>query len=363
MSDIKELRQNIERLNKSTTVALKNQSYELIQKNIVTIESEFEAARKELSSKNEVLEQVKRQNLILEQDYSILNVRVRELLKEKAEVEKKLEQLSRTRPHLSSANLVKAFRDSLEQMDESMNTGSSRVSYSVSSMNIKLRTNIAVQDNELRFQLPKADDVIPADNLSQVEFTIKPSFKEPVFSGYVDVPDVLGLDIDAAVSILKDAGFVQGEVIEKDSSLVQGTVLSQIPSGSSVAKPGDAVDMVMSKIMSVAVPNVVGMTQEAAKKTLETGKLTLGKVTEQADSSKSGTVLRQSVPSGEYVGVGAVIDIVVASSMVVFAAVSGKEAAGTRPVIAGAVKDVKTVSSNNPSSKVISTRKSISGKV
>ncbi len=357
MSDIKELRQNIERLNKSTTAASKKQSYTLLQKNIVAVESEFEAVEKELMTKTDSIEQLKKENLVLKQDYAILDSRVQEILKEKAESDRKLEQLSRTRPELSSANLVKAFRDSLVQMDESMSSESSRVDYNVSSMNIKLRTNIAVKDDELRFQLPKADDVIPADNLSEVEFTINSSSKERIFSDYIDVPDVVGLDMDLAVSIIKAAGFVQGDVIEKDSSLEQATVLSQIPSGSSVAKAGDAVDLVISKITSVEVPNIVGMNLASAQKALEAVKLRSGKVTEQTDALNAGKVLSQSVTAGEHADIGTAIDIVVATSKVEFAAVSGIAA---KPAVTGAANDVRAVLSDRQAARIASVRKSIS---
>ncbi|WP_342304284.1 PASTA domain-containing protein [Methanolobus sp. ZRKC5] len=358
MSDITELRQNIERLNKSTTAALKKQSYTLLQKNIVGIESELGAVQRELVSKTDVVDELKKENLVLKQDYAILDNRVQEILKEKAESDKKLEQLSRTRPELSSANLVKAFRDSLVQMDESINSESSRVDYNVSSMNIKLRTNIAVKDDELRFQLPKADDVIPADNLSEVEFTINSSSKERIFSDYIDVPDVVGLDMDLAVSIIKAAGFVQGEVIEKDSSLGQATVLSQIPSGSSVAKAGDAVDLVISKITSVEVPNIVGMNLASAQKALEAGKLHSGKVTEQTDAFNVGKVLSQSVAAGEYADIGSAIDLVVATSKVEFTAVSGITA---KPVVTGTVRNVRAVLSDRQAARISSVRKSTSG--
>ncbi|WP_406661853.1 PASTA domain-containing protein [Methanolobus sp. ZRKC3] len=314
MSNITDLKQNIERLNKSTTATSKRQSYALVQKSIEGVESEFEAVREELTSKTDTLEQLKKENLVLKQDYTILNSRVQVILREKEEAEKKLEKLSRTRPELSSANLVKAFSDSFEKMGESINSSSSRVNYGVNSMNIKLKTNIAVQGSELRFQFPKADDIIPADNLSELEFTIRSSPKEPEFSSYVDVPDVMGMGLDAAISTLKNAGFAKGEIIEKDSDIAQGTVLSQMPSGSSVAKSGDAVDLVISKITSVAVPNVVGMTLASAKKTLSASNLSTGKVTEKADSSKAGTVLSQSISSGEFVDIGTSIDIVIAVS-------------------------------------------------
>ncbi len=358
MSDITDLRKNIERLNKSTNAYSKRQSSTLVERSLRNVESELDAVHKELASKTDTLEQLKKENISLRHDYDILDSRIGEILKEKAELEKKLERLSRTRPELSSKNLVNAFKDSLEEMDSSLNSSSSRVNYNISSMNIKLRTNIAVKGNDLRFQLPKADDIIPADNLSEVEFTISSSVKQPSFSDLIDVPDVVGLDRDIAVSEIENAGFRQGEVIEKNSDLVQGTVLSQIPSGSSVAKPGDSVDLVISRITSVPVPNIVGMDLASAKKALSASNLSTGKITEQVDSSKNGTVLAQSVAAGEYADIGNAVDIVVSGSDIEFAAVSGKTKVNS--TISTATKDLRSASSAKQATRIASLRKSVS---
>lgn len=360
MTDITELRKNIDRLNRSTTATSKKQSYTLVQKTVDRLESEYGSVQKELVLKEESLEQLKAENLTLKQDYAILDNRVQEILKEKAEVEKQLEQLSRTRPELTSSNLVKAFRDSLEEMDGVMNSASSNVNYTVSSMNIKLRTNLAVQDEELRFQLPKADDVIPAANLSEVEFTISSSAKKSALSDLIDVPDVIGLDMDFAFSLISDAGFTKGEVTERESDLVQGTVLSQIPSGTSVAKSGDAVDIVISKITSVPVPDVLGMTLDSAKKELVSSRLSLGKVTEQPDALKAGTVVGQSVAAGEYADIDEIIDVVVATEKVEFAAVSGRPGVVNSPVNIGLSRSGAKVSLAKHASSLSSDRKSIS---
>lgn len=311
MSDINELRINIDTLNKSTTTELKKQSYSLVQNNLQELDTELRSLRGELSLKNETLEMARRENLALKQEQAVLSERLKETLSEKLALEKKLEQLSLSRPVLSSTNLVRAFRDSLEKMDESLNTASSRASYKVSSMNIRLKTNLSMQGDELRFQLPKADDIIPAENLSEIEFSIASSYKEPVFTGYSQVPDLLGLHRDLAISQLKDAGFVQGEIVEKESDLPQGIVLSQIPSGVSLAKPGEPVDLFISRIRYVEVPRIIGMMQGDAKKLLVTSRLNVGKITEQADSSAPGTVLSQSVTSGTVADVGTAIDFVV----------------------------------------------------
>lgn len=362
MVDITELRTNIDRLNRSKTAESKKQSYNLVQKTIEGLESEYVSIREDLLSKESSLELLKKENLTLKQDYAILDSRLQDLLKEKAEVEKQLEQLSRTRPELTSSNLVQAFRDSLEKMDETMNSTSSNVDYNVSSMNVKLRTNLAVRGNELRFQLPKADDIIPAANLSEVEFTIRSSSKEPDLSDLIDVPDIVGLDLDSAISMINDSGFAKGEVIEKESSLVQGTVLSQIPSGSSVARSGDAVDIVISKITSVPVPDVMGMTLDSAKKELLDNRLSIGKVTEQPDALKVGTVIGQSVVADEYVDVDSSIDVVVASEKVEFAAVSRRPKGSDSSISIDASKSGGRISLAKKSSRLSSVSKSFKRK-
>ncbi|MBP1909300.1 PASTA domain-containing protein [Methanolobus bombayensis] len=356
MVDVNELKQNLEKLNRATTAASKRKSYLLAERSVEAIESEFDVINKELVSKTDELVQLRKENLSLKQDYNILESRVKDLINEKLEIEKKLEVLSRSRSELSSTNLVKAFSDSLDEMESSLKSESSRVEYSVSSMNIKLKTNIAMEGNDLRFQLPKADDLIPANNLSEVQFTISSSSKEPVLSSLVDVPDVVGFELDNALAAIKEAGFNQGEIIEKESKFVQGTVLSQIPSGSSVAKSGDAVDLVISKITSVEVPDMTGNTLAVAKKSLIDSGLSLGKVTEEANSLKAGTVVSQSVEPGTYVDIGDAIDLVVASSKTEFAAVSGRPLAN---------EDVsrfasRSVLRNVP--RISSTRKSLSRK-
>ncbi|SDF65702.1 serine/threonine protein kinase [Methanolobus vulcani] len=353
MVDITDLRKNIESLNKATTAASKRKSYLLTERSIATIESEVDTINKELISKTDALEKLQKENLALKQEYNILDSRVKDIINEKLEIEKKLEQLSRTRSELSSTNLVKAFSDSLQSMDSSLKGSSSRVNYSISSMNIKLKTNIAMDGNDLRFQLPKADDVIPASNLSEVEFTITSSSKAPELASFEDVPGVVGLELESALSVIKEAGFVQGEIIEKDSELAQGTVLSQIPSGSSVAKPGDAVDLVISKITSVEIPDLTGNTLAAAKKSLADIGLSVGNVTEEINSMKAGTIIGQSVEAGSYTDIGSAIDLVVASSKIEFAAVSGKTT--VNPIISRSVD--KTTS--DISTRISSTRRSV----
>ena len=120
MTDVSELRKNIESLNKATTAASKRKSYLLAERSVASIEAEFNNINKELVSKSDTLEKLRKENLALKQEYNVLDSRVKDIINEKLEMEKKLEQLSRTRPELSSTNLVKAFSDSLNSMDSSL---------------------------------------------------------------------------------------------------------------------------------------------------------------------------------------------------------------------------------------------------
>ena len=117
-------------------------------------------------------------------------------------------------------------------------------------------------------------------------------------------------------------------------------------------------DLVISKITSVEVPNIVGMDLDSAKKELDAGKIRSGKVTEQSDALNVGKVLSQSVVAGEHADIGTAIELVVGSSKVEFSAVSGIPA---KPVATGTAKKVRAVLSGKQASRISSIRKSSSG--
>lgn len=128
------------------------------------------------------------------------------------------------------------------------------------------------------------------------------------------VPKVVGMEKDKAIKALEDAK-LKVEVIEETSKKVQeGYVISQETDPDTDAFAGDTVIIhVSTGVEKATVPDVVGKTQDEAKKTLEAQGFVVT-VTNAEDSSKaSGVVLKQSLDSGKSVEKGSSITITVNS--------------------------------------------------
>ena len=128
------------------------------------------------------------------------------------------------------------------------------------------------------------------------------------------VPKVVGMEKDEAIKALEDAK-LKVEVVEETSKKVQeGYVISQETDPETDAYAGDTVIIhVSTGVEKATVPDVVGKTQDEAKKTLEAQGFVVT-VTNAEDSSKaSGVVLKQSLDSGKSVEKGSSITITVNS--------------------------------------------------
>ncbi len=69
-----------------------------------------------------------------------------------------------------------------------------------------------------------------------------------VFSRYVAVPDVVGLNVPSATRVIESAGFVVGEVLERPSVEGRaGHVTGQSPEGGSRALKGSSVDLFIAE--------------------------------------------------------------------------------------------------------------------
>ena len=133
----------------------------------------------------------------------------------------------------------------------------------------------------------------------------------------VAVPDVAGMSLSGAETVLTSAGFVMGTVTEAyHASIAAGTVISQNPSAGSFEQPGLAVDLVLSQGPEpVAVPDVVGMPFENAAAALYSAGLLVGTVTEEfSEDQVPGTVIRQTPASGSPVLPGSEVELVVAKA-------------------------------------------------
>ena len=134
----------------------------------------------------------------------------------------------------------------------------------------------------------------------------------------VEVPDVVGMQLDEAQATLEDVG-LEVEVDPKPSKEEEDEVLKQDPKAGADAQPGDTVLLTVSSgAPQTSVPDLVGMTLEEAQAALKAAKLRTGDITEEtAEDAEPSEVLRQFPTSGKEVDVGTRVDLVVAAASIV----------------------------------------------
>ena len=128
------------------------------------------------------------------------------------------------------------------------------------------------------------------------------------------VPDVRGQTQAAATSALDAAHLIVGSVTEDyDDKAAAGTVARSTPKAGTSAKPGAAVDLVISTgPKPVAVPDVTGRKLGNANRTLASAGLTSTTASEQySETAKAGVVLSQNPRPGTTVNSGTAVSIVV----------------------------------------------------
>lgn len=128
------------------------------------------------------------------------------------------------------------------------------------------------------------------------------------------VPDLVGKTRQEAIDTIRDAGFVPSINTEREASDTIGTghVVSQDPaSGDDLEKGGTITITLSSGKEQVSVPNVVGLSFDAARSRLEAAGFTVGPRNSQSSSKSQGTVLSQSV-TGKAEN-GATVNLTVAS--------------------------------------------------
>jgi beta-lactam-binding protein with PASTA domain/predicted Ser/Thr protein kinase len=128
------------------------------------------------------------------------------------------------------------------------------------------------------------------------------------------VPDVVGDSEDEARSALESAGLRAGEVSERESTADEpGTVLEQDPAAGAEVDRGSSIDLVVAAAPpEVAVPDVVGMTEDEARTALEDAGFEV-RVRDQevTDPDEDGVVQDQAPDPGEERPEGSTIRIAV----------------------------------------------------
>ena len=131
------------------------------------------------------------------------------------------------------------------------------------------------------------------------------------------VPDLTGSTLAEAKLKLEAASLAVGnKAYQPDSEKAPDTVLSQAPLPNARVKSGTAVDLVVVKQASlVEVPRLRGRSLDEAKQALEGLHLTVGRVSQEPNSSvAANTVLSEFPSSGRKVDSGTAIDMVVAQA-------------------------------------------------
>ena len=130
----------------------------------------------------------------------------------------------------------------------------------------------------------------------------------------IEMPDLTGLSKSDAAAQLKKMGLKLGSVYEKYSNEEAGTVIKQDPKAGTKISRGQTVDITVSKgkqSHKVSVPDVTGVSLDAAKAALQSRGLRVGSVSKQESRQAAGTVISQSPASGE-VEEGSSISLVIA---------------------------------------------------
>jgi beta-lactam-binding protein with PASTA domain/predicted Ser/Thr protein kinase len=113
----------------------------------------------------------------------------------------------------------------------------------------------------------------------------------------VEVPDVVGLDDQAALAALQSAGLA-GILVQRDSTEPEGQVLSQSPSAGNLIARGSQVT-IFASTGAITVPDVLGQPRRAAVTALKRAGFTVA-VTEETteDPTEVGMVLSEFPPGG-----------------------------------------------------------------
>ena len=129
------------------------------------------------------------------------------------------------------------------------------------------------------------------------------------------VPDVTGLSKAEAKVAIEAAGFSMKETEAASDTVAEGKVISQSPDAGTSAGSGSDISVVISTGKAAAsktVPNLVGLTEIAAKAALAATDISFGEVTEEYSSTvAAGIVISQTPTSGTTVDGNTTVSFVV----------------------------------------------------
>jgi beta-lactam-binding protein with PASTA domain len=131
----------------------------------------------------------------------------------------------------------------------------------------------------------------------------------------VSVPNVIGMRYEQAERLLEAAGFaVRVRDRQSHPTAPEGSVLDQTPPSGVRTPRGTTVALAVSAGQrQVTIPEVVGMTLDAAKAALESGGLDVGDVSEQPSAHPRGEILFSTPAAGASVTLPASVTLVISA--------------------------------------------------
>jgi len=161
-----------------------------------------------------------------------------------------------------------------------------------------------VDRDEVISQNPEAGDEVREGASVEIRVSAGPE--------QVTVPAVVGQSQDDAEQALEDAGFKSKVERAYSDSVPEGEVISASPEPGRAVSKGRTVTLTVSRGKEgVAVPGLVGNTQQGAEQALQGVGLS-AEVTERESSEPPGTVLEQNPAGGATVEPGSTVALVVA---------------------------------------------------
>ncbi|WP_026161226.1 Stk1 family PASTA domain-containing Ser/Thr kinase [Corynebacterium ciconiae] len=142
--------------------------------------------------------------------------------------------------------------------------------------------------------------------------------EDRVAESSVSIPNIAGLEEQAATQRLRSAGFEVIRSEEPSPDVARGLALRTNPSADSTLPKGSTVTLVVSSGKEIVeVPQITGKTTEAANKELEKAGLKLNSTPrEQAsDTAPAGEIIEQSPPAGTAVSKGSEVSITISTGV------------------------------------------------
>ena len=139
-------------------------------------------------------------------------------------------------------------------------------------------------------------------------------------SEMIEVPDITGMDLDAAVRMFDNLSLSLSQSRSEASDTVpQNHIISQSPEAYEVVAPGTVVNIVLStgtELEMISVPNIIGLTEAAARSALLQAGLSIGTVNSVESPVYSvGLVIGQGTNEGRTVHAGTSIDFTVSAGI------------------------------------------------